>query len=121
VSFHASENGRHTVKPSRENHSIRAAREVVAAFVRLRGLKRGLHDAAGTLGVSESWARKIHYGEATAVSTEVAERAAAARGDVLRARLEAARREVETLEGALHGHGLAHADALRVSARGLVR
>lgn len=110
---------------SLENPSTNAARGVIGDMVRLRGLKRGLHDAAIALGVSESWARKIHYGEASAVSAEVAERAAAARGVVLRARLEAARREIVEIESAIqggnHGCDLESADARCVSARGLVR
>lgn len=110
---------------SLEFSSTNAARGVIADLVRLRGLKRGLHDAAHALGVSESWARKIHYGEASAVSAEVAERAAAARGVVLRARLEAARREIaeieSAIEGAMHGCDLEAADASVLPARGLVR
>lgn len=98
-----------------------AAREVVGAMVRLHGYKRGLAQAADALGVSESWAKKIHNGVAQAVSAGVAERAAAARGIVLRARLEAARREIEIIEGALNGMDMAPADARCVSARGLVR
>ncbi len=106
---------------SRDNRSTNAAREVVAALVRLRGRKRGLHDAATTLGVSESWARKIHYGEAAAISAEVAYRAAAARGAVLRARLEAARREVAEIEGVMRGMDMEPGDALCVSPVGMVR
>lgn len=106
---------------SRESHSIHAAREVVASLVRLHGFKRGIAHASGALGVSESWARKIHYGEAAAVSAEVAARAEAARGTVLRARLAAARREIEIIEGELNGADLAPADALCVSTIGGVR
>jgi len=113
------------VSASREIHSTIAARGVIGDMVRLRGLKRGLHDAAIALGVSESWARKIHYGEASAISAEVAERAAAARGVVLRARLEADRREIVEIESAIqggnHGCDLQGAHASVLPARGLVR
>lgn len=106
---------------SREKLSTNAAREFVASLVRLHGRKRGLGMAASTLGVSESWARKIHYGEAAAVSEDVADRAAAARADVLRARHAAARREIAEIERMLGGHDLESSDALGVSAVGGAR
>lgn len=102
-----------------------AAREVVGSMVRLHGYKRGLAHAADALGCSESWAKKIHLGVAQAVSAEVAERAAAARGVVLRARLEAARREIVEIESAIqggnHGCDLQGAHASVLPARGLGR
>ena len=47
---------------SLENPSTNAARGVIGDMVRLRGLKRGLHDAALALGVSERVVKAIAYG-----------------------------------------------------------
>ena len=99
---------------------MNVAREVVASLVRLHGFKRGVSHAARALGCSESWVRKIHYGEAERISAEVAARAAVARGIVLRARLDAALREIEIIEGAMRGGDVEGGDAHGVSAGGLV-
>lgn len=108
--------------PSLENPATIATRKVVADLIRLLGRKRGEAVAAEMLGVSESWVRKIASGEAERVSQDVADRAAAARGTVLRARLAVARREVAEIEGDLGAEvGLEVADAFFVSALGELR
>lgn len=104
---------------SREKRSTNATREVVAMLVRLRGLKRGLHAAAVALGVSESWARKIHYGEAQFISEEVAARARGARAAVIQEWVAASRREYEKAQGAALEIDLADSDAHCVSHIGL--
>lgn len=104
---------------SREIHSTIAARGVIGDMVRPRGLKRGLHDAAIALGVSESWARKIHYREAQFISEEVAARARGARAAVIKEWVAASRREYEKAQGALRGIDLADGDAHCVSHIGL--
>jgi len=81
-----------------EKASIIAAREYIAAVVRQHGVKRGLDVAAQRLGISERWARGIHYSEAAFVSHALDRRAQAARNELARQRAAQLRAELAELE-----------------------
>lgn len=89
---------------SREIHSTIAARGVIGDMVRPRGLKRGLHDAAIALGVSERVVKAIAYGEAARTDARVVALARLTLAEQRLAQLEAEAKELRGLVDASRGY-----------------